>query len=165
MSAKKPSLQLVREGNPGHHASDRLEGGVRLRPQAPEPLSWTEVFPSVRGDQTQQAFVKRLRGWASDEWDRVVPVLDAQGLLATVDLNILLDHCTAVAFQRECLRDLGMNGFKQLGERGWQKNGATTILAQQREVLKHTRAQLGLSPVARDGLNPGAADVEDDPFA
>lgn len=164
MSAKKPALQLVREGNPGHRSQDRLAGGVRLAPEPPGEPSWSEMFPSVAKDRTQQAYVKRVRGWASEEWGRVVRQLDAQGLLAIVDHAVLVDHCSAYALGRECLRDIALKGLTVQGERGWQKNGSTTILQQQREVMKHTRAKLGLSPVDRDSLNPGGVDDEDDVF-
>lgn len=117
----------------------------------PEP-SWAEVFPSKAGDKATQAVAKRLRAWAHDEWARVVPSLVAARLLTPVDLQILLDHCSAVALHRECLRQIARDGLTVETERGWTKNPATTILAQQRDRLKHTVQQLGLSPLARDGL-------------
>lgn len=155
MTAKKPALEIVREGNPGNHPRDRFAGGVKLKPQAPDEPAWAEVLPSVRRDQEQQERVKRLRGWARDEWRRVVPVLDAKGLLATVDEGVLLDHCVASALARECYRDLARDGYRQRGERGWQKHSATTVLDQQRKLLTHTRAHLGLSPLNRDKLGGG----------
>lgn len=165
MTARRPALQLVREGNPGHRSKERLAGGVTLPPVAPDEPDWTrDVFPSKRGDKGQQDRVKRLRGWARAEWRRVVGQLDAQRLLTQVDLAILLDHCVAVALARECYRRIALDGMLMAGERGWQKNGATTILAQQRDRLKHTTTQLGLSPVARDALNPKGSDDDGDDF-
>lgn len=165
MSARKPALQIVREGNPGKHAKGRLEQGVRLPPAAPAEPGWADVFPTVRGDQQQQVYVKRLRAWAREEWRRVVAQLDPQGLLAQIDAAILMDHAVAYAIARECVRDLALRGLQMEGERGWQKNGATTILAQQRDRLKHTTVQLGCSPVARDAMNPReAGDDGSSPF-
>jgi P27 family predicted phage terminase small subunit len=165
VSAKRPALALVREGNAGHHSADRLEGGVRLKPRTPDEPSWAKVLPAVKGDKRQQGYVNRLRAAASAEWRRVTGELTPQGLLALIDESLLLDHCVAVAIAHECYRDLAVNGLTVLGERGWQKNGAATILAQQRDRLKHTVVQLGASPLARDALNPrGGSDDEGSPF-
>jgi hypothetical protein len=111
MTARKPVLQLIREGNPGHHPLARLEGGVRLKPAPlPEP-SWSEVFPSTGDDADQQAVVRRLRSTARAEWRLVVRELDPQGLLAAVDAGILKDHATAEAIRTECIRQLAIEGL------------------------------------------------------
>lgn len=46
--ARRPALELVREGNQGHRSADRLDGGVRLEGRAPDEPAWTEYFPPVR---------------------------------------------------------------------------------------------------------------------
>lgn len=51
---------------------------IKLRPSTPEPPDWLDAE-------------------AAAEWSRVVPELDAQGLLATVDRAILTNYCTAWA--------------------------------------------------------------------
>jgi P27 family predicted phage terminase small subunit len=124
-----------------------------------------DVFPDRVGHVAQQSRIARLRRDAKKEWQRIVASLDPQGLLASVDESVLLDHCTAVAVARECYRDIALNGYSNRTERGVAKNPATTVLAQQRDRLKYTVAQLGASPLARDALSPRRSlDDEDSPF-
>jgi P27 family predicted phage terminase small subunit len=162
---KRSALALIREGNPGHRARDRVDSGMRLEPAAPPEPSWVTVLPAVPGDTNQQAAAQRLRASAREEWRRIVPELDAQGLLATVDFAILQDHCIAFALAMECVRRISIEGLTILTQRGRHRNPATTILGQQRDRLKFTTAQIGLSPLTRDSLNPRpGVDDEDSPF-
>lgn len=46
--ARKPNLQIIREGNPGGHSADRLEGGLRLTPARPPEPRWQDWWPPVR---------------------------------------------------------------------------------------------------------------------
>ena len=43
--ARRPSLEVVREGNPGKR---NVQEGVKLAPQAPPEPNWQESFPTVR---------------------------------------------------------------------------------------------------------------------
>lgn len=162
MPAKKPRLQVVREGNPGRIAKKNLRPGLIARVETPPEPRWGDVLPSVAGDKAQQAEVKRLRGWASEAWAEVVPQLDAAGLLARADRQILIDHCVAWAMARECYRQIALLGVIVVQERGPAKNPAFTVLAQQRERMKHTTQHLGLSPLARDALKGGEGQDDDE---
>src|SRR5688500_5938879 len=97
MTERRPILQLLREGNPGHRPAARFDGGVRLKPALPREPNWADVFPTAGDDPEQRAAVRRLRATARDEWGLVVRELDPQGLLATVDASVLKDHATAEA--------------------------------------------------------------------
>ena len=159
---KKPYLTAVREGNPGRRP---LDPGVVLPPsELPEP-DWAEVFPgspdaAVRGENV------RARHVASAEWRRVVPVLVRSAGLADVDLALVRDYCVCVARIDQGERDLSRRGMLIEGERGWQKNGWTTIGSQYRAQLKGYIRELGLSPSARRGISPSRDDDDgDDPFA
>jgi P27 family predicted phage terminase small subunit len=160
MPARRPALQLLREGNPGHRSQERLEGGLRLKPSAPPEPSWAEVFPAVVGNRAQQAMVERLRRTAHDEWRLFVTQLDPEGLLATVDATVLQDHCVAEAIRRECVRDIAIRGLSVRTADGERRNPSLTTLQQQRDRLKHTCVQLGATPLARDSLNPRSADED-----
>lgn len=48
MTAKRPALQLVKEGNPGNRPKERLESGLRLEAIAPPEPDWQEWWPPVR---------------------------------------------------------------------------------------------------------------------
>lgn len=154
----RPALQVVREGG-------TPPPSVVIPPdELPEP-DWLETWPATR-DKAQQRVNARGREVARREWRRVVPVLKRAAGLGAVDATILHDYCVCVARLDEAERDISTRGALVLGERGWQKNGYTTIAAQLRSQLARYIGELGLSPSARTRLAPpkGGQD-EGDPFA
>ena len=155
---RRPPAQVVREGNPGKRP---VREGVKLPPAELVEPKWMETFPPVFGDKGQTEVNRRAREVASTEWRRVVPVLAKTAGLAEVDATALRDYCVCVARLDQCERDLSRNGLLMVGERGWQKNGATTIAAQYRTMLKTYLREFGLSPSARAGLAP-PPDGDDD---
>lgn len=161
-SNKRPRLQLIKEGNPGKRAQRDLKRGLVAKAETPVEPRWGDVLPSVAGDKDQQVRVKRLRAWASEAWAEVVPGLDAAGLLARADRQILIDHCVAWAMVRECYREIAQLGVLAHTQAGLVRNPAVTVLAQQRERMKHTTQHLGLSPLARDALKGGEGQDDDE---
>lgn len=160
--APKPYLQVVREGNPGKRP---VEPGVVLPPSELEEPDWLQTFPAVRAKDVQAAN-RRAREVARREWRRVVPVLRHSAGLAAVDAQLVHDYCVCVARIDQCERELSTTGLLILGERGWQKNGATTIVGQYRTQLRAYIGELGLSPSARTRLATpeGGSDDDGDPF-
>lgn len=179
---KRPALQVIREGNPGHRP---VEPGVMLPPgDLPEPR-WSDVFPApvpvdlpdMPDPETAElvarligrgyrAEAERARRVASAEWRRIVPVLVRSAGLADVDLTTVRDYCVTVARIDQGERALSRGGALMMGERGWQKSGWTTILGQYRSQLRVYIRELGLSPSARRGIEPtGGGDDGDDPFS
>ncbi|MEU5974301.1 phage terminase small subunit P27 family [Streptomyces sp. NPDC047315] len=144
---RKPPLQVIREGNPGKRP---VNEGVRLPPADLAEPDWTDTFADVPGDQG--AVNERCRNVASREWRRVVPVLELTAGIGTVDTSTLTDYCICIARIDQCEREISVNGILMLGERGWQKNGATTIVGQYRTQLARYIGELGLSPSARGRL-------------
>lgn len=158
---KKPHLQVVREGNPGHRPAEQ---GLKLPPADLEEPDWSETFPTVT-DKTLQALNRRAREVARREWRRVVPVLKYTAGLAAVDVAALHDYCVCVARIDQCEREISRNGMLMQGERGWQKNGATTVVSQYRAQYKIYLREFGLSPSARVGIKPPEGDGDgEDPF-
>ena len=158
---KRPPLAVVREGNPGKRP---VKTGVVLPPAELLEPNWQDTFPVV-ADKAQQSLNRRAREIARREWRRIVPVLKHTAGLAAVDAQILHDYCVCVARIDQCERELSLNGLLMSGERGMQKNGATTIVSQYRAQLKIYIRELGLSPSARAGITPpGDGDDDDDPF-
>lgn len=156
---KKPYLEVVREGNPGHRP---VEPGVLLPPADLEEPDWSETFPATEGDQAAEN--ERLRVVASREWGRVVPVLKHTAGLAAVDAAALHEYCVVVARIDQCERALSTNGLLMQTERGWAKNGATTIVSQYRAHYKVLLREFGLSPSARTSMTPVESPDDDDPF-
>ena len=158
---RKPPLQVVREGNPG---KSPIREGVKLPQAELEEPNWLETFPAVR-EKGAQAVNRRAREVARREWCRVVPVLRYTAGLAAVDAAALHDYCVCVARIDQCEREISRNGMLMLGERGWQKNGATTVVSQYRAQYKIYLREFGLSPSARASITPpGDDDDGDDPF-
>lgn len=156
---RRPRLQLIREGNPGHRTKGQLRRGLRLPRGAPPEPNWTSRFGPVRGNAELTAAARRCRERAREEWRRVVPALDAVRLLAPVDLVVLEDWCTCVARLDQCEREVTRLGLVVKGERGWQRNGAAILAQGIRQRMRHLETQLGLTPLARDqmrGDRPGA---------
>ncbi|MGW1277593.1 P27 family phage terminase small subunit [Streptomyces tsukubensis] len=83
-----------------------------------------------------------------------------------MDTSTLTDYCVCIARIDQCEREISANGILMLGERGWQKNGATTIVGQYRTQLARYIGELGLSPSARGRLTPpeNGDDDDDDVF-
>lgn len=155
---KKPALQVVREGNPGKRA---VKEGVRLPPAELAEPDWEETFPVVE-DRTLQGVNRRAREVARREWRRVVPVLKYTAGLAEVDVAALQDYCVCVARIDQCEREISRRGMLMEGERGWQKNGATTVVSQYRAQYKIYLREFGLSPSARVSITPPGDDDDDD---
>ncbi|MEV0275958.1 phage terminase small subunit P27 family [Streptomyces sp. NPDC050610] len=155
---RKPVLQVVREGNPGKRA---IQESAKVPPAELAEPDWVETFKGVDGPE-QSAVNARCRNVASQEWRRVVPVLKLSVGLGEVDTALLKDYCITVARIDQCERELSANGLLIRGERGWQKNGATTIAGQYRSQLARYIRELGLSPSARSGITPPDPDEDDD---
>lgn len=158
LARKKPHLQVVREGNPGHRP---IEEGLRLPPAELDEPDWLETFPTVP-DKIRQAENKRLREVARREWRRVVPVLKHTAGLTAVDASALHDYCVCVARIDQCERSISRDGMLMEGERGWQKNGATTVVSQYRAQYKVYVREFGLSPSARVSIKPPGDDDDGD---
>ncbi|MFE5332552.1 phage terminase small subunit P27 family [Embleya sp. NPDC056575] len=155
---RRPPLQVVREGNPGKGV---IREGVRLPPSPLVEPNWLDTFPTVE-DPDQRAANTRCREIARREWRRVVPVLTLSAGLAAVDTQTVQDYCICVARIDQCERDLSTRGMVIQGERGWMKNGSTTIAGQYRQQLARYIGELGLSPSARGRLTPPEGGPDDD---
>jgi P27 family predicted phage terminase small subunit len=162
--ASKPTLQVVREGNPGHKAMDELDRQVVLPPGAPDEPDWRTWFPAMSGRNSKDH--QLARDLCRAQWRKLVPPLDAAGVLAEVDGQVLVDHC--ICWARIVLgeRVISAEGFSSEGERGTVKNPAVTAVNQYRTQLRYTLVQLGLTPAARSRLTAreGGADGSEDAF-
>lgn len=73
---------------------------VTLRPVTPTPPDWLDAE-------------------AMAEWQRVVPALDDQGLLASVDRAVLANYCTACSVLVDAIAELAkLDSFVEEGTRG-----------------------------------------------
>lgn len=149
----KPALQVVREGNPGKRP---IWPGVVTPPADLAEPDWSETFTGADDDNVRCAAI------ASAEWNRVVPVLRYTAGIGDVDTAVIRDYAICVARIDQCEREISRNGLLMAGERGMQKNGATTIVGQYRSQLARYIGELGLSPSARGRIQPPENGSEED---
>ncbi|MCX4964254.1 P27 family phage terminase small subunit [Streptomyces sp. NBC_00654] len=154
---KKPALQVIREGNAGKRP---VPDSTAVPPSDLTEPDWRETFRTV-DDPKREAVNTRCRAVASREWQRVVPVLKLAVGLGEVDTTVLKDYCISAARIDQCDRELSENGLLVQGERGWQKNGATTIAGQYRTQLGRYIRELDLSPSARTAITTPEPDADD----
>jgi P27 family predicted phage terminase small subunit len=150
---KKPALQVIREGNPGKRA---VSPGVVTPPAELTEPDWSATFAGSDPEN------ERCRAVASVEWRRVLPVLKYTAGIGAVDTVVLTDYCVCVARIDQGERALSRDGVLMQGERGWQKNGWTTVIGQYRSQLARYIGELGLSPSARGRIQPPENGGDDD---
>jgi P27 family predicted phage terminase small subunit len=91
-----------------------------------------------------------LQDEAKSEWRRIVPVLEAAGLLATVDRGVLIRYCVGWADWVELNTQLQATSKLIKGARGHLVRNPLWIMRGDIEAtLADLGRQLGLSPVAR----------------
>jgi P27 family predicted phage terminase small subunit len=129
-SGKRPalgSLQLVRGGKPARRAATAPKFDVASG--EPPPSLSKEAAPI---------------------WQEVAPALRAQGLLTTVDVQLLICYCEAVATYRSALENVRKNGPTVVGARGGVcKNPACTVLDEAAKAIRSFGLDFGMSPAAR----------------
>lgn len=127
-------------GNPGKRQLDR----IKPPPGVPAKPSW-------------------LIGEASDEWDRVIPILDSTGVLSLLDRAVVADYC--MIWSDICRVSDELVGASSIVEgrrdRGPTKNVLWSILNGLRQRFDKKCELLGLAPTPRGRLDVPAGD---DPF-
>ena len=150
----EPNVLQLRKGNTAHKSRAELDGGLMLPPATLAEPRWVELFPAVRGAQRDAN--RRMRARAAAAWRQVVPLLDAQGVVAAVDLEALVDYCRSVARLDEAERILSRAGLTVTGRDGGQHRHPLTIVSSQLAArVARLRASFGLTPSDRTGI-PGA---------
>ena len=91
-----------------------------------------------------------LSGEAQAEWQRIVPELEAMGLLTTVDRGVLMRYCQAWADWLTANEKLAASGMLIRGRRDALVRNPLWLLRNDAEaVLSDLGKQLGLTPAAR----------------
>ena len=151
----KPTLQVVREGNPGKRP---VKDSVKFSPSDLNEPDWPSVFPGGSGDEL------RCRETAGALWRKLAPTLSRSVGLVGEQQESLVDYCVTWARIEQGERALSLEGMIVMTERGQVKNAWTTILNAYRSHLRSLIGELGLSPSAATRLGGKATDDEYDPF-
>src|SRR4051794_24286987 len=99
---RKPTLQVIREGNPGHRP---LVDEVVLPPSELVEPDWSVTFPG------SSAEARRARSTASELWRRVAPVLRRSVGLVGAQREALVDYCVSWARIVQCERAIGATAW------------------------------------------------------
>lgn len=126
--------------NPEPAALKALKGNPGNRPIKEEPQP-TMRAPKPPADLAGEAFA---------EWARVVPELDAIGLLSVVDRAYLVAYCEAWASFCEAREELNTNGVLVMGrDGGLVRNPAAMVMKDSLDMMLKYGAKFGLSPADR----------------
>ncbi len=112
----RPTLQVLREGNPSHR---RIENPVVLPPSALVEPEWSELLP---GTSTEH---ENVRQTAATMWARIAPTLARSVGLVGEQQEVLVDYCVSCARIRQGERALSREGVVIAGaraERGMVRN-------------------------------------------
>lgn len=145
----KPVAAKVLAGNPGKRPGGRGRSGVE---------SGLPDRPSDLADD------------AAAEWDRIVPVLHAAGLLSTVDRAALVAYCRAFGRHEQASRDVDSRGMlieepiqsargEIVGYR-IKANPSLAIAREQAKVIVQLLRGFGLTPADRLRLGGGTDAIE-----
>ena len=154
----KPTLQVVREGNPGHK---KIQEPVVLPPASLVEPEWSELLPGDTGEDAH------ARGVAAELWARTALVLERSVGLVHQQQDALVDLCVTRARIVQGERALGREGVilpATRADRGAVRNPWTTVLNQYRSHFRSLAAELGLTPSAATRLTRPETEDDDDPF-
>ena len=151
----KPTLQVVREGNPGRRP---VKDSVVLSPSDLQEPEWGDWFPGG-GSESSRAMLtsKRL-------WTKLAPTLSRSVGLVGEQQETLVEYCITYARIEQGERAISLNGMVVDTERGQVKNAWTAPLNQYRSHLRSLIGELGLSPASATRITRPASEDDDDPF-
>lgn len=145
----KPTLQVVKEGNPGKRA---LRDSVVLPPSAVVEPDWSALEEDVAAE-------------ASLLWRKLAPTLVRSVGLVGEQQVTLEEYVLTVARIRQGERAIAREGVVIPGAMGGVvKNPWTTVLNQYRSHLRSLTGELGLSPASATRITRPESSDEDDPF-
>ena len=125
----KPTALRLAQGNQGRKA---------IRADEPKPDPAAPEMPDFLGEA------------ARAEWSRIVPELEAIGVLARADRAALAAYCDAFGRWEEATKKIAESGSTFFNQHGDEKRSPWTVL--QREALAELRqfvVEFGMTPSSR----------------
>lgn len=143
-------------GQRGPVASVTTLPGVDL-PPSKQPRPRLKLEPAAPNPPTN------LSREAKAEWNRIVPELDAKGLLSKVDRGVLSAYCDAWAQWNRARKELDQGAMVILSgsDRRPAKNPAWQIYAQASVLIAQLGKELFITPNAR--LRAQLPEADDEP--
>jgi P27 family predicted phage terminase small subunit len=145
----KPSLQVVKEGNPGKRP---IRDAVTLPPSAVVEPDWSGIDPALAEE-------------ASGLWRKLAPTLIRSVGLVGEQQVTLEEYVLTVVRIRQGERAIARDGMVIPGAMGGVvKNPWTTVLNQYRSHLRSLTGELGLSPASATRITRPESSDDEDPF-
>ncbi len=143
-----PTKIKVLRGNPGRRSLPKRE--PQPEQGVPKPPDWLDPL-------------------AREEWNRIVPALDAIGMLTKVDGFCLEAFCCCCSGWRKAQEKVAVLGeiyapSKKKGSRYLQQNPYLSVALKYLSLARTFAAELGLSPASRVGLTSPDKNDPDDPL-
>lgn len=151
----KPTLQVVREGNPGKRP---IKDSAKFNPSDLIEPEWADWFPG--GDHENKAARECCHGL----WAKLAPSLSRTVGLVGEQQETLIEYCVTYARIRQGERAISLEGMVVMTERGQVKNAWTAPLNQYRAHFRSLTGELGLSPSAATRIGDRSGADEEDPF-
>lgn len=143
--APEPTCIRILKGNPGKRP-------LNMREPKPKPVR--PICPAW------------LDAEAKREWRRIVPELDALGMLGKIDRAALSGYCECWAQWQQAVRILQTKGLTIITLSGYMQQRPEVSIAQKSlGLLKGFCQEFGLTPSARSRIQtPERDDGEESPF-
>jgi P27 family predicted phage terminase small subunit len=137
----------------GRRGPPRLPESVRARRGTLQLCRTNPSAPDVPGGRPTPP------DWLADdalqEWNRIVPLLDAAGLLKRLGRAALVAYCTAWAELADATRELAKGGTVIETENGPMLSPHVKRADKAREQLVKLGREFGLTPAAETGVKAG----------
>lgn len=89
---------------------------------------------------------------AVEEWERIVPIMEAMGTLSTDSGPALEMYCESYANWRAAKLDIAANGLVVASPHGSKKNPAFDVATKCAEIMLKCLREFGLTPSSRTGI-------------
>jgi P27 family predicted phage terminase small subunit len=123
-------------------AGDRKD---RINPSEPRPRRSLPDRPD------------HLDGFGREAWDRIVPKLDALGVLTELDGEALSLYCETYSLARHAEAEIRTGGVTTFTDQGSLKpNPAVAVVSQARRLMAAILMEFGLTPSSRSRVKTDA---------
>jgi P27 family predicted phage terminase small subunit len=105
-----------------------------------------------------------LKGEASEEWGRVVPILDSMGVLSRLDRAVIADYCRVWGMLVKVETELENTNLMVKGQKDeLVRNPLFSVANQLRQRFHKCCDLIGLSPGTRSKLDVSDKSADEDP--
>ena len=156
--------RALRRNSDAFPLHDHILMAIRGRKPKPTPL---KILAGDRADRINRSEPRpgrslpdcpdHLDADGREAWDRIVPGLDALGVLTTQDTEALALYCAAYGRWRKANEEVRKGGVTTFSEQGALKiNPAVTVAQQAERLMAAILMEFGLTPASRSRVKTDA---------